>query len=212
MPFLAQGSSSSVCPECCLSIDAGFAAVGIHLPLVITLLPRLYSLTRFISGQLTRPIQNPAAVPSTSGKSPALHWAHAACIGPDDPRVPICKHWRRQNRCLYKDRCQFRHPEIDCNAQPAVKQPHVVARHGARKHRRVYNEGRCGVVRRWMLRTFGEDFLRRGSGVLDIAGGKGEMAFELTNLNDVPCTVIDPRPMDLYRWCLSFKISRLHSY
>jgi hypothetical protein len=64
----------------------------------------------------------------------------------------------------------------------------------------VFNEGRCGSVRRWMLRVFGEDYLKSGSGVLDVAGGKGELAFELSALNAVTCTVIDPRPMDLYRY------------
>ena len=101
------------------------------------------------------------------------------------------------------EKCQFRHPEIGSTEEPISKQPPVIARHGARKHRRVYNEGRCGAVRRWMVRTFGEELLRSGGGVLDIAGGKGEMAFELTNLNDIPCTVIDPRPMDLYRFHLA---------
>ena len=32
-----------------------------------------------------------------------------------------------------------------------------------------------------------------GAGVIDVAGGAGELAFELLNLNDVPVTVVDPR-------------------
>jgi hypothetical protein len=28
-------------------------------------------------------------------------------------------------------------------------------------------------------------------------GGKGELAFELVNLNDITATVVDPRPLDL---------------
>ena len=31
--------------------------------------------------------------------------------------------------------------------------------------------------------------------VLDVAGGKGELAFELLNLSNVPATVVDPRPV-----------------
>jgi hypothetical protein len=34
---------------------------------------------------------------------------------------------------------------------------------------------------------------RSGLGVVDVAGGKGELSFELINLSNVPCTVIDPR-------------------
>ena len=47
---------------------------------------------------------------------------------------------------------------------------------------------------------FGQDRLAAGSGVLDIAGGKGELSFELHNLNGIPTTVIDPRPMRLDRF------------
>jgi ubiquinone/menaquinone biosynthesis C-methylase UbiE len=31
--------------------------------------------------------------------------------------------------------------------------------------------------------------------VLDVAGGKGELAFELVNVSNVPATVVDPRPL-----------------
>jgi len=38
--------------------------------------------------------------------------------------------------------------------------------------------------------------------VLDVAGGKGALAFELVNLNGVPATVLDPRPLALRRHAL----------
>ena len=41
--------------------------------------------------------------------------------------------------------------------------------------------------------------LARGTGVLDVAGGKGELAFELVNLNAIPATVVEPRPLQLAR-------------
>ena len=55
------------------------------------------------------------------------------------------------------------------------------------------NKGKVGAFRRWLIDTFGADAMRAGSGVLDIVGGKGELSFELLNLNSVPTTVIDPR-------------------
>ena len=43
-----------------------------------------------------------------------------------------------------------------------------------------------------MLDTFGLERLRRGV-VLDVGGGNGELSFELENLNDVQCVVVDPQ-------------------
>ncbi len=54
---------------------------------------------------------------------------------------------------------------------------------------------------RFLLEEFGDGALRRGSGVLDVAGGKGEVSFELVNLNGIASTVIDPRPLYLTRFC-----------
>ncbi|KAL3912924.1 MAG: hypothetical protein SGPRY_008166, partial [Prymnesium sp.] len=56
------------------------------------------------------------------------------------------------------------------------------------------NSGRAGALRRFLLETYGVEALQAGSGVLDVAGGQGALAFELLNLNEVPVTVIDPRP------------------
>lgn len=65
-----------------------------------------------------------------------------------------------------------------------------------------------GCFRRWLIDEFGLDTLKSGSGILDVAGGKGELAFELQNLNRIQTTVIDPRPLDLtgYRRKLKYGI------
>jgi hypothetical protein len=56
----------------------------------------------------------------------------------------------------------------------------------------VRKRGKCGFLRRFMLDTFGLERLRRGV-VLDVGGGNGELSFELENLNDVRCVVVDPQ-------------------
>lgn len=55
------------------------------------------------------------------------------------------------------------------------------------------NRGRAGVFRRWLLAEFGREVLGAGAGVLDVAGGKSELAFQLVNLNRLPATIVDPR-------------------
>ena len=52
---------------------------------------------------------------------------------------------------------------------------------------------------RFLIDTFGKEVLDHGSGVLDIAGGKGELSFELVNLNNIQATVVEPRPLQLWR-------------
>ena len=53
-----------------------------------------------------------------------------------------------------------------------------------------------------LIDHFGREKLRQGSGVGDVAGGQSELAFQLVNLNAIPCTVIDPRPysMEVSEW------------
>ncbi len=59
---------------------------------------------------------------------------------------------------------------------------------------------------RFLLGTYGRDLLSSGSGVLDIAGGKGELAFELVNLNNIPATVVEPRALKLAKQELWLKV------
>lgn len=58
-------------------------------------------------------------------------------------------------------------------------------------------DARASVFRRFLLDTFGKDTLSEGAGVLDVAGGKGEISFQLLNLNGIKATVVDPRPLQL---------------
>ena len=44
-----------------------------------------------------------------------------------------------------------------------------------------------------MFRKFLVDTFDMEGPVLDVAGGKGVLGFELQNLNGVPCTIVDPR-------------------
>lgn len=124
-----------------------------------------------------------------------IDFAHIDCLAADDERVPICKHWQSKGVCVYESTCVFRHPEA-----LRLTSDRARTRHGTWMRRRIFNEGRCGVLRRWLIEVFGYEYLRSGSGIIDVAGGKGELSFEFVNLSDIPCTVFDPRPLELNRY------------
>jgi hypothetical protein len=122
--------------------------------------------------------------------------------------VPDCRHLRRSGRCFHRDGwCRFAH--WDLSAAAASVEPWLVAAadaipitslrscdtpSAARQRAPRASRGKaCAVFRRFLLDTFGIDRLRSGGGVLDVAGGAGSLSFELVNLNEVPCVIVDPR-------------------
>mmetsp|Transcript_5790 Transcript_5790/g.10239 ORF Transcript_5790/g.10239 Transcript_5790/m.10239 type:complete len:338 (+) Transcript_5790:33-1046(+) len=114
-----------------------------------------------------------------------------------EAEITICKHFVRLGWCLFADACRYRHPsEEEIDALEIRYQR--TRRPGGRLQ--VRNENRASELRFWLLNHFGKDRLASGSGIADIAGGKGELSFELLNLNQVPVTVFDPRPLFLHRY------------
>jgi hypothetical protein len=134
----------------------------------------------------------------------------------------LCKHWARSKNCLYhaKGKCKFDHPP-DYEIPPPKQQPSSGQRRRKNQksqqtdltHRHRSAGGRLQTrndARVAILRAFLADTLAKSNSgitdlssfnVLDVAGGKGELAFQLLNLNNVSsCYVIDPRPLSLGRF------------
>jgi hypothetical protein len=44
----------------------------------------------------------------------------------------------------------------------------------------------------WLIESFGAEKLKEGSGVLDIAGGKGKLSIELAVQANITSTIVDP--------------------
>ena len=136
-------------------------------------------------------------------KRSALCWVHLACaerLGL--PPVPPCKHFLRSGYCQYGSSCFFAHPEeagkmaLERMELRRSKPNAKVANRGEGRRNAVKNYSKSSVLRRWLLDHVGIEKLRSGC-VLDVAGGKGELAWELLNLNLVEAVVLDPRPLDL---------------
>ena len=65
-------------------------------------------------------------------------------------------------------------------------------------HDKKNKKMRASVFAKFLIETFGDsNILSKGCGVLDVAGGRREMNFELNVLRNVRCTTIDPRPSKL---------------
>ncbi|KAF9360172.1 hypothetical protein BGX26_010311 [Mortierella sp. AD094] len=112
-----------------------------------------------------------------------------------------CKFWINSQKCLKKD-CRKRHPtgtEFD-NAQEMW----VRERTQARKERSTLQDDphsissklphsqRAFIFCRWLVNKFGKEYLNSGSGILDVAGGKGEISLFLTHMFGIRSTVVEP--------------------
>ncbi|CAG9464591.1 unnamed protein product [Pedinophyceae sp. YPF-701] len=163
----------------------------------------------------------PVDVPAEGAAQAARRlYVHPSCAARANggvlPAPPPCKHWLRRGACLFDSdggRCFFSHPEHERGA--LALRPHNgsgrrgEARGGERQRRKVLKRGRAKLFRDFLVRVFGEDLMRLG-GVLDVAGGKGELAFVLENLNGVRCDVIDPRRGALAKCRAQLKVGIYH--
>eukprot|EP00505_MAST-04D_sp_SCG-Rhode-Island_P001427 Stramenopile-MAST_4_protein_1427 len=113
-------------------------------------------------------------------------WVHRKCVQ-SEAVLPVCPFWAGTTTCGFGDKCFYSHPVT-------LREPHTAA-FKQKSKRQKRSRGKVGIFRRWLLDTFGPETLKNGSGILDIAGGKGELSFQLLNLNGISSTLIDPRSM-----------------
>jgi hypothetical protein len=64
----------------------------------------------------------------------------------------------------------------------------------AKKWGGTSNDNRASVFVKWLLETYSLPWLTSGVGVLDVAGGSGQVAWNLTCLRRCPSVIVDPRP------------------
>uniref|UniRef100_A0AAV1T945 C3H1-type domain-containing protein n=1 Tax=Peronospora matthiolae TaxID=2874970 RepID=A0AAV1T945_9STRA len=127
-------------------------------------------------------------------------------IGSAKKRVH-CKFWINSNTCHIGDKCEFFHvrnaERKEERAKWLVDRLHLkhvraqIDQDPFDPHGKIGKQQRAQVFVEWLVGTFGAPFLARGKGVVDIAGGRGNVSFELWNKRRLPCTLIEPRPMKL---------------
>ncbi|KAF9994446.1 hypothetical protein BGZ65_009917 [Modicella reniformis] len=112
-----------------------------------------------------------------------------------------CKFWISSHKCLKKD-CRKRHPTGE--EYVSVQAMWVKERIQARQERsrisddphamssKVPHSQRALIFSQWLVKVFGKDYLNSGSGVLDVAGGKGEISLFLTHMFGIRSTVVEP--------------------
>ena len=151
---------------------------------------------------LCRPCRNGQPSTFDDKADTRVHDEHRPADAPQLP-LPPCRHWTSKGSCRYGDLCGFGHsPDL---RGPTSDHYGIPAESGGRsdrrgKRRQVRKSGRAAALAAFAAETFpgGADALRDGGGVIDVAGGAGEVSFHLANLYDVPSAVLDPRPPKLY--------------
>jgi hypothetical protein len=135
----------------------------------------------------------------------------SSALSSSGERRPVCKTFVNSGRCpLADDECSFYHPQTDAELK-AERSKWVAARlHAKRERSQLSGDAhdahgkqpsfeRAGIFADWLVETMGESSLRRGSGVVDVAGGRGDVSFALCTERGIACTLVDPRPQKLSR-------------
>ena len=83
----------------------------------------------------------------------------------------------------------------------ALQQQAIPGKEGrsSRGRRRQNNIGRAAALQRFLFETYGKELMSSGCGLLDVAGGNCDFAWNALNWHGLSVTVVDPRPSLLPR-------------
>ncbi|KAF9131150.1 hypothetical protein BGW39_002180 [Mortierella sp. 14UC] len=156
--------------------------------------------TNSIKPNITPSINNTSATSSAMSTIPATTKADTP-VTLQPAWTDYCKFWINSQKCLKQD-CKKLHPTGDDYAR--IQDMWVRERTIARRERsklqddphaipsKVPHSQRAFIFCRWLVDTFGQEYLNSGSGVLDIAGGKGEISLFLKHMFGIQSTVVEP--------------------
>ncbi len=158
-----------------------------------------------------------SAPPSSSGRKPGTAAGEPTTAAKNDPPLGPCKFWVNQGACHKGDACRYLHgggggDDATGARSRGARQKSWVADRARRRRELAALDGdphgldgvatkqhRAKKFAEWLVATFGEEALKRGRGALDVAGGRGDVAFELHTVRGVPTTLVEPRARKLNR-------------
>ena len=151
---------------------------------------------------VTVPWSQISKVPFRTRACKRKHIALGAALGVSNS---LCKFFTTTKSCPKGDACQFRHTTDPGERQAWVKQRRSLKRERQaligdhlNPHTKAKKGSRADVFAKWIVGKFGGvESLSRGSGILDVAGGRGDLSFELCTRLGATCTTIDPRKKKL---------------
>ena len=118
----------------------------------------------------------------------------------------LCKFFVNQGVCK-RDNCPYRHVAADRLAE--TRSAWVAGRKASRldaarldgdpheNESKKDKAARASLFADFLLAEYGEAALKSGSGVVDVAGGRGDLSFELHCRRGIRTTLIEPRPQKL---------------
>jgi hypothetical protein len=127
----------------------------------------------------------------------------------NDASVQLCTAWINTGLCPRMSECKFRHGT--CGVPIGKARALWIAERRQRRaalpstigdtipsQDKLGYRARAAVMAKWMVETFEVQDLEKG--VLDVAGGRGDLSFELSLAHSLRCTVVDPRPVRLNKF------------
>ncbi|KAG0014474.1 hypothetical protein BGZ82_001743 [Podila clonocystis] len=120
-----------------------------------------------------------------------------------DASQPHCKFWLNSGKCN-KQKCDFWHETDQAKlkierrrwVEERIQAKRQLSHHSCDPHQTTtknQHRERSLYFAQWLIQTFTREFLESGSGVLDIAGGRGDLSWELQTRQGVRSTIIEPR-------------------
>ncbi|KAF9921496.1 hypothetical protein FBU30_008452 [Linnemannia zychae] len=120
-----------------------------------------------------------------------------------DDTQPHCKFWLNSGRCN-KEVCIFWHESDPAKlkverrrwVEERIQAKRQISHHCSDPHQNTtknQHRERALYFAKWLIDTFSYEYLNSGSGVLDVAGGRGDLSWELQTRQGIRSTVVEPR-------------------